>query len=149
MNDTRGEFRDAREIDRRVAAWLRFWLQFGVLGVLAVLGAFWASGGTEPGDYACGMALVIAAVVLAFWRLKDFFDGRSTGWGDFMLVDTMFGLAIAIPLFTIIGLAGLLTAAAWQAGALYNAGLGLFGASAIIILLDIRRVYDRLDRRGH
>ncbi len=51
-------------------SWLGFWLQFLILGVLAVVGAFVASRGERPGDYACGMLLGLGAVALAFLRLK-------------------------------------------------------------------------------
>jgi hypothetical protein len=148
MDDTIGTFGDA-DGDRGVADWLAFWVQFAGLGILAVIGAFFASDGGAPGDYGCGMALLVGAIVVAFLRLKHHFDGRPAGWGDFILVDDMWGLAVAAPLFTIIGLAGLFLAHAWQEGAAYDAGLGLFAASAIIVFLDIKRVYDRIDAAGH
>jgi hypothetical protein len=145
-DDMRGEVREIGEVDRSVAAWLGFWVQFGVLGVLAVIGAFFASEGGAPGDYGCGMALLVGALVLAFLRLKHHFDGRPLGWGDFLLVDSMRELAVVIPLFAIIALAGLFLAHAWRQGAPYDAGLCLFVASGAIIFLDIKRVFDRLDQ---
>ena len=51
-------------------AWLGFWAQFIVLGFLAVLGAFFASGDSAPGEYTCGLILSLAAIALAFLRLK-------------------------------------------------------------------------------
>src|SRR5260370_18081776 len=88
-------------------SWRGVWLQFLVLGVLAVVGAFVASRGERPGDYACGMLLSLGAIALAFLRLKHLLDGGASDWGDFLLVDDMRGLAIVIPLFAIIGPAGL------------------------------------------
>jgi len=125
-------------------SWLGFWLQFLILGVLAVVGAFVASRGERPGDYACGMLLSLGAIALAFLRLKHLLDGGASDWGDFLLVDDMRGLAIVIPLFAIIGLAGLFTAHAWEGGAMHAAGVALFIASGTIIFLDIKHVFDRM-----
>jgi hypothetical protein len=57
----------------------------------------------------------------------------------------MWNLAVVIPLFTIIGLAGLFIAHAWENGALHAAGIALFIVSGVIIFLDIKRVFDRMD----
>ena len=126
-------------------SWLGFWLQFLILGVLAVVGAFVASRGERPGDYACGMLLSLGAIALAFLRLKHLLDGGASDWGDFLLVDDMRGLAIVIPLFAIIGLAGLFTAHAWEGGAMHAAGVALFIVSGVFIFLDIKRVFDHME----
>src|ERR1700686_795800 len=63
-------------------SWLGFWLQILVLGVLAIVGASAASGADRQGDYACGMVLSLAAIALAFLRLKHQLDGSGAGWGD-------------------------------------------------------------------
>ena len=60
----------------------------------------------------------------------------------------MTNLAVAIPLFTVIGLAGLFVAAAWPYGSLHAAGLALFVVSGVIIFLDIKRVFDRANSRS-
>jgi len=125
-------------------SWLGFWAQFLILGALAIVGAFVASGAERPGDYACGMLLSLGAIALAFLRLKHGLDGGASGWGDFLLVDDMRGLAIVVPLFAIIGLAGLFLAHAWEGGAMHAAGVALFIASGAIIFLDIKRVFDRM-----
>ena len=130
-------------------SWLGFWLQFLILGVLAVVGAFVASRGERPGDYACGMLLGLGVIALAFLRLKHLLDGGASDWGDFLLVDDMRGLAIVIPLFAIIGLAGLFIAHAWESGAMHAAGVALFIASGAIIFLDLKRVFDRTDSEPH
>ena len=124
--------------------WLGFWIQFLILAVLAVIGAFVASEDARPGDYLCGMLLSLAAVALAFLRLKHRLDGGASGWGTFLLVDDMTHLALVIPLFAIIGLAGLFIAHAWESGAMHAAGLGLFVVSGAIIFLNIKRVFDRM-----
>jgi hypothetical protein len=126
-------------------SWLRFWAQLVLLGVLAVIGAFFASADARPGDYLCGLLLSLAALALAFLRLKHQLDGGVPGWGALLLVDDMKNLAVAIPLFTAIGLAGLFIAHAWEDGAMHFAGLGLFVASGAIVFLDIKRVYDRMN----
>jgi hypothetical protein len=130
-------------------SWLGFWAQFLILGALAVVGAFVASGAERPGDYACGMLLSLGAIALAFLRLKHGLDGSASGWGDFLLVDDMRGLAIVVPLFAIIGLAGLFLAHAWEGGAMHAAGVALFIVSGAIIFLDLKRVFDRADSEPH
>jgi hypothetical protein len=130
--------------ERAFWSWLGFWLQLLVLGLLAIVGAFAASGGGRPGDYACGMVLSLAAIALAFLRLKDWLDGSVGGWGDFLLIGDMWNLALVIPLFTVIGLAGLFIAHAWESGAMHTAGIALFAASGAIIFLDMKHVFDRM-----
>jgi hypothetical protein len=131
--------------ERAFWSWLAFWAQFLVLGVLAVIGAFAASDAGRPGDYTCGLLLTLGAIALAFLRLKHRLDGGALDWGSFLFVDDMKSLAIAIPLFTVIGLAGLFIAHAWQGGSMHTAGIGLFVASGVIVFLDIKRVFDRMD----
>jgi hypothetical protein len=126
-------------------SWLGFWVQFLVLGLLVVIGAFAASHADRPGDYACGVLLILGALALAFLRLKRRFDGGAPGWGDFLFVDDMTNLSVAIPLFAVIGLVGLFVARAWPDGSLHDAGLGLFVVSGVIVFLDIKRVFDRIN----
>jgi hypothetical protein len=135
--------------ERAFWSWLGFWLQFLILGVLAVVGAFVASGADRPGDYACGMLLSLGAIALAFLRLKYHLDGGAPSWGNFLLVDDMRHLAVVIPLFAIIGLAGLFIAHAWESGAMHAAGVALFIANGVIAFLDIKHVYDRMDSEPH
>jgi hypothetical protein len=133
--------------DRAFWSWLGFWLQFVVLGLLAVSGAGFASFSRRPGDYATGMLLFLGAVVLGFLRLKCHLDGGDSSWSSFLLVDDMKNLAVAIPLFALLGFAGLIIARDWPYGSLHAAGLGLFAVSVIMIFLDIKRVFDRIDAR--
>jgi len=134
------------DAERAFWSWLGFWVQFLILGLLAVIGAFVASGNARPGDYECGLLLSLAAITLAFLRLKHQLDGGSPGWDSFLLVDDMKNLALAIPLFTVIGLVGLFIADAWESGAMHAAGIGLFVVSGAIVFLDIKHVFDRIDR---
>ena len=142
MDETR---RTPDDAERAFWSWLGFWVQFLLLAVLAVIGAFFASVDAQPGDYQCGLLLSLAAVALAFLRLKHRLDGGASGWSAFLLVDDMKNLALAIPLFTIIGLIGLFIARAWESGAMHAAGLGLFVASGVIVFLDIKHVFDRMN----
>jgi hypothetical protein len=128
-------------------SWLGFWVQFLVLGLFVVIGAFAASWANEPGDYTAGVLLILGALALAFLRLKHRFDGGGPAWRDFLFVDDMTGLVVAIPLFAVIGLVGLFVARAWPYGNLHNAGLGLFVVSGVVIFLDIKRVFDRMNSR--
>ena len=134
--------------ERAFWSWLGFWIQFLVLGLLAVIGAFVASEDARPGDYQCGLLLSLGAIALAFLRLKHRLDGGALGWGTFLLVDDMKHLAVVIPLFAIIGHVGLLIAHAWESGAMHAAGLGLFVVSGAIVFLNIKRVFDRMNSGG-
>jgi hypothetical protein len=127
-------------------SWLGFWVQIFALGVLAVFGAFAASGADQPGDYVCGMVLIGAAIALAFLLLKRRFDGGEPGLSEFMLVGDMWNLALVIPLFIVIGLGGLFIAHAWESGALHSAGIALFVVSGALIFLDLKNVFDRMER---
>src|SRR5438874_8042793 len=131
--------------ERAFWSWLAFWLELLVLGVLAIGGAFAASAAGGPGDYTCGMALSLAAIALAFLRLKRRLDGNGFGWTDFLLVDNMWNLALVIPLFMVIGLAGLFIAHAWEDGAMHAAGIALFVVSGAIIFLNMKHVFDRME----
>ena len=133
------------DAERAFWSWLGFWIQFLILGLLAVIGAFVASADARPGDYQCGLLLSLAAIALAFLRLKHRLDGGAPGWGTFLLVDDMKHLAFVIPLFAIIGLLGLFIARAWENGSMHAAGLGLFVASGAIVFLDIKHVFDHMN----
>ena len=130
-------------------SWLGFWLQILVLGVLAIIGAFAASAADRPGDYACGMVLSLAAIALAFLRLRHWLDGNGSGWDDLLLVGDMWSLALVTPLFTLIGLAGLFIAHAWEEGAMHTAGITLFIVSGAIIFLDMKHVFDHMEPPGY
>jgi hypothetical protein len=132
---------------REYWSWIGFWAQFIVLGLLAVVGAFVASQGGGPGDYACGLILSLAAIALAFLRLKQRFDGGPADWQSFLLVDDIANLTLAIAVFTALGLAGLFIAAGSHEGSLHMAGVALFLASGITVFLSLKHVFDNLDRR--
>ena len=136
--------REPEVADRAFWSWLGFWVQFLVLGICVVLGAFAASGAEEPGDYGAGIVLIICALALAFLRLKQSFDGRPSGLGNFLLVDSFAGLAVVVPLFAVIGIAGLFLALAWPYGSLHDVGIALFVFSGVIVFLDIKQVFDRM-----
>lgn len=130
-----------------IGAWIAFWAQLAVLGVFAVLGAFFASACRAPGDYACGLLLSLAAIVLAFMRLKSRFDGAAADWGSFLLVDDMSNLVAVIVIFSVLALAGLFVAARFDHGGLHAAGIALFVASGLAVFLSLKHVFDNLDRQ--
>ena len=135
-----------------LCAWIGFWVQLLVLGVLAVLGAFFASADRHPGDYACGLVLSLAALALAAMRLKRRFDRggdeAAGGWAEFLLVDDPANLTAVIVAFAALGLGGLMLAARFDEGGLQDGGIALFVASAIGVFLSLKHVFDRLDRGG-
>src|SRR5690349_9434242 len=77
-------------------SWFGFWAEFVVLGFLAIVGAFFASQGGRPGDYAAGLILSLTAIALAFFRLKRRLDGEPVEWSRSLLVDDMRNLMLAI-----------------------------------------------------
>src|SRR6516165_7450312 len=98
------------EAEHAFWSWLGYCIHTLILAVLAVIGAFVASEDARPGDYLCGMLLSLAAVALAFLRLKHRLDGGALDLRTFLFVDDMKNLALAIPLFVVTGLAGLFVA---------------------------------------
>lgn len=136
--------RESDAAERAFWSWLGFWVQFLLLGLCVLLGAFAASGAEEESNYAAGIILILCALGLGFLLLKRRFDGEPQGWRSFLLVDRMVNLVVVIPLFVIIGLAGLFIASAWSYGALHDGGIALFVSSGVIVFLDIKQVYDRM-----
>jgi hypothetical protein len=132
------------DADPGYRAWFGFWGQFGVLGALAILGLYVSGRGDAPGDYATGLMLAIGSILLAFLRLKAFFDGTSADWTSFLLVDKLAHLVVVIPFFAVIALAGLFVAAG-EPGTLQDAGIGLFIVCGLVIFLSMKRVFDKLD----
>jgi hypothetical protein len=130
-----------------LCAWTAFWGQLVVLAALAVLGAAFASDDNSPGDYACGLLLSLAAIGLAFMRLKSRFDGAADR-GGFLLVDDVANLVAVIVIFVILGLAGLFLAAGFDHGGLHDAGVALFAASGLGVFLSMKHVFDIRDRAG-
>jgi hypothetical protein len=131
--------------DPEMRAWLIFWVQLLVLAAIAGFGFAFAAADSGPGDYDVGLGLAIASILLGFLRVKLALDGDARGLGELLLVADMGGLFFVIPVFTVIGFAGLFLAAAWKSGSLYLTGLALFAASALMIFLDIKHVFDRAD----
>jgi hypothetical protein len=129
--------------DEGLGPWFGFWAQFVVLGALTILGLYIASDG-ESGDYATGLMLSLGAVLLAFLRLKAYFDGTDTDWTSFLFIDKPAHLLVVIPLFTIIALGGLFIAAG-EPGSLQNAGVALFVVCGLVIFFSLKRVFDKLD----
>ena len=130
-------------------SWLGFWLQLLILGVLAIVGAFFASAASRPGNYSCGIVLSLATIALAFLLLKNRLDRGESSPDNFLLVRDMRNLAVVIPLFTVIGLAGLLIAHAWEGGAMHAAGIALFVVSGLLVFLNMKHVFDRVDAERH
>jgi hypothetical protein len=79
---------------------------------------------------------------------RDYVLPDGSGWADFLLVGDMWNLALVIPLFTVIGLAGLFVAHAWENGAMHTAGIALFIVSGAIIFLDMKHVFDGMESTG-
>ncbi|HEY1796971.1 MAG TPA: hypothetical protein VGG57_12725 [Stellaceae bacterium] len=137
-----------RDEEPGMGEWIGFWAQIAVLALLAVLGAWFASNDAGPGDGTSGLILFVCALALALQRVKSRFDGGETNWWGSLFVDTMGNLVIVIPLFVVIGLAGLFLAAAWGSGSLHDGGIGLFCASGLVVFMSLKRVFDRLDRHS-
>ena len=52
---------------------------------------------------------------------------------------------IVVDAFGAIDSAGLFIAHAWESGSMHAAGLGLFVTSGVIVFLDIKHVFDRMN----
>lgn len=127
---------------RQYRAWLAFWVQLAVLAFLAILGLYFAGQGDEPGDYACGLILAVAAIVLAALRIRNQLDGSAGGWGSLLLVDDMPSLVLAIVLFTILALAGLIVGGTHRSVSVQDGGLALFVVSVLLVFLSVKRFFD-------
>ena len=136
------------EAGREYWTWFGFWAELVVLGLLAIAGGYFASHGGGSGDYATGLVLGVAAIALAFLRLKRRFDGAPTRWDRVLLVDDTRNLVLVIAVYVALGLAGLFVAAAEADGSLHVAGVALFATSGLIVFLSLKNVFDNLDRRG-
>ena len=135
-------------LGREYWSWFGFWAEFVVLGLIAIIGAYFASQGGRAGDYAAGLTLSLTAIALAFFRLKLRLDGGPADWSRSLLVGDMRNLALAIAVFTALGLAGLFIAAGSEEGSLHIAGVALFVTSGLIVFLSLKNVFDTLDRQG-
>src|SRR5205823_4925353 len=80
-------------------AWFGFWAELVMFGRLAIAGGYFASHGGGSGDYVTGLVLGVAAIALAFLRLKRRFDGAPTRWDRVLLVDDMRNLVLVIAVF--------------------------------------------------
>jgi hypothetical protein len=128
-------------------AWFGFWGQFVVLGLLVAIGGLFAGAGAAPGDETCGLLLALAALALAFLRIKARFDGETGGWGSSLFVDDGTNLILAIAVFVILGLGGAFVAAGVEYGGLYAGGVALFVVSALGVFFSLKNVFDIRDRR--
>ncbi|MGE5270405.1 MAG: hypothetical protein ACM3JG_12125 [Thiohalocapsa sp.] len=148
--DETGDLRasEATAADSGFGGWILFWVQLIVLGLLAILGAAFASADAAPGDNICGLLLALAAIALAFMRLKNRFDaGGTTGWAGYLLVDDMANLVAVIVIFVVVALAGLFVAASYDHGGLHDAGVALFVVSGVAVFASLKHVFDAADRR--
>ena len=131
-----------------LCAWIGFWAQLVVLGVLAVLGAFFASDNSAPGDYACGLGLSLAALALAFMRREKPLRWRRRRLGGFPA-----GRRFAQPRGGDRRLCGAWAGvASWSLpgvshGGLHDGGVALFVASGLAVFLSLKHVFDNLDRQ--
>lgn len=134
------------EIDREFLSWLRFWVRLAILAVLMIGGAFYASQSDQPGAPRSGLILAIVAFILILALVKRRLDGASGDLASMLLVNDINGLSVVVPLLGAIAIGGVILAADDPVGPLYIFGLGLFGASVLAILWQIKHVFDRSDR---
>lgn len=130
---------------REYGAWLAFWLRLAALAVLAILGLYFAGRSDETGDYAVGLTLAVAAVVLAALRIKHQLDGGPEHSGPLLLVDDALSLFVAIVLFIALALAGLIIGGAHSEASVQDGGLALFVVSVLLVFRSMKRYFDILD----
>src|ERR1051326_4529902 len=100
-------------------AWIAFWAQLVVLGVVAVLGAAFASADRAPGDDTCGLLPSLGAIALSFMLIKNRFDGETANCCAFLLVNDMKNLVATIVVYSVLGLIGLFLAAGFDHGGMH------------------------------
>ena len=127
VDSLRGHFQP-----REYLAWIAFWAQIIVFGFLAILGAFCASERGEPSAYSGGLWISLAAVALAFMRLKQYFDIRQQDAPPFLFGADMSSLVAVGGLFAALVLTGLLLAANKKIGTAHDAGLILSGPAVLL-----------------
>lgn len=132
---------------REYLGWLAFWVQLGVLVLLAFLGLDFASRGGEPGDYAIGLILAIAAAGLAALHIRNQLAGSPEGWSSLLLVDNPPSLIAAIVIFIVLGLAGLIVGGRHPSASVQDGGLALFCVCALLVFLNMKRFFDSEERR--
>ena len=115
-------------------------LGFGLLG----LGA--ASSAGDSVDAARDLGVFVVVVLLFFWEIKRHFDGApALGFSDLAVEDPL-SLAVGVPLFTVLGVAGLFMASAAETVSGYYAGLGLAAGALGMVFLNLKTRFDAVER---
>ena len=115
-------------------------LGFGLLG----LGAASSAGDTV--DAARDLGVFVVVVLLFFWEVKRHYDGAPPlGLHDLAVEDSL-SLAVGVPLFAVLGVAGLLMASAAESVSGYYAGLGLAVGAVGMVFLNLKSRYDAAER---
>jgi hypothetical membrane protein len=132
---------------REYRAWAAFWLQLGVLVLLALLGLYFSSQGDAPGDYYIGLILAVAAAGLIALHIYNRLAGSTGGWGSLLLVDNPPSLFAAIIVFILLGLAGLIIGGRHSSASVQDGGLALFCVCALLVFLSMKRFFDSQETR--
>ncbi len=134
--------------DREFWMGVRLFVGRSVLGGIGLLGLFTASHAESGATYTAGLALFGFAVAILFFEIDRFFDGRpSLFMGTKGLVaSTNDDLLVLLPGRVVMILAGLFLAARAEENAGYAMGLGVAGVSLVMVFLDLKGVFDRLDQ---
>ena len=132
---------------REFRAWLAFWVQLGVLAVLAIVGLVFAGQGNEAGDYDIGLVLAGAALALAALRIRSRLDGDAGSWSSLLLADDTPSLLTGIVVFIVLGLAGLIVGGTHRSASVQDGGLALFVVSVLLVFLGIKRFFDIQETR--
>ena len=115
-------------------------LGFGLLG----LGA--ASSAGDSVDAARDLGVFVVVVLLFFWEVKRYYDGSPPlGLRDLAVEDSL-SLAVGVPLFAVLGLAGLLMASGAETVSGYYAGLGLAAGALGMVFLNLKTRFDAAER---
>jgi len=132
---------------REFRAWLAFWVQLGVLAILAIVGLVFAGQGDEPGDDDIGLILAGAALAMAALRIRSRLDGDAGGWSSLLLADNMPSLLTAIVVFVVLGLAGLIVGGTHRSASVQDGGLALFVVCVLLAFLGMKRFFDLQETR--
>jgi len=121
------------------------WLGYVFLAFAALLGLFTASGAADRATYVAGMLTFAIAVAVIAMRAKRQLDGAEVGFLLPISPSDADTLVVTIAILGVLGLAGGALAAT-VGSALYGIGLALFLVCALLIFIEIKRYFDRIDR---
>lgn len=133
---------------KEVGTWIAPWLAGVLLAGAALFGFLTASAARGPDTYGAGMITGILALAALAWLVKHSFDQGAEDWPFKILVDRPESLFLLVAILMAIGIGGLFLAANAR-GAAVTIGYALFVVCLLLIALNLKHYYDRIDSLRH